>query len=229
MKRARAALGLAFAQVWRYLGTMVLANVTAIVLMLPILVVLVFVAALLRTYSVVAPALIIAIGVLPSPSNAGVQYIAHETANRNPLLWRDQVDGFRRYGLLALRTWLLSVAVTILLLGNAIFYSRLSFIGARVIEIGCVLGLIFWLALHLYVYPLLLEQEVKRVLLVYRNAALITVAQPLATVVVVLVWLVVLVAASFTGVIGVVGLALCAAIQQNAAAVLLPAFDRPTN
>jgi len=228
VKRARVVVWSSFAQVWRYLGTIVLANVTAMVLMLPILVLIVFVAALFRTSAVLAPAFIVAIGVLPSPSNAGVQYITHETANRNPLLWRDQIDGFRRYGLLALRAWLFSAAVTILLLGNAVFYSRLSFPGARVIEIGFVLGLIFWLALHLYVYPLLLEQEVKRVLLVYRNAALITVAQPLVTTVVVLVWLVVLVSASFTGVIGVVGLALCAAIQQNAAAVLLPTFNRPT-
>ena len=85
-----------------------------------------------------------------------------------------------------------------------------------------VLLLLFWLGIHLYVSPLLLAQSEARVLLAYRNAAVIMLSRPVASVLVSLVWLAALVFTSTTALATVIGLALAAAIQQNAFRLVVP-------
>lgn len=226
MVHALIAIRAAFHQIGLYLGLMLVTNVAGTVLTLPILVVGVAIGGAFHAVGPFAGALVVAIGVLPAPSGAGVQFVAHEAATRNPVLWRDQLDGLRRYAWPAFRVWVVSVLVSLLLAGNAVYYSRSGVPLARSIEIGWLLALLFWLVMHFYVYPLIIEQEQKRTLLIYRNAALIALARPLFTMVVALVWLVILFSMSLTGLIGIIGLSLCAAIQQNATAKILQTFDQ---
>ena len=82
--------------------------------------------------------------------------------------------------------------------------------------------LLFWLGVNMYVAPLLLAQEEARVLLAYRNAAVIMLSRRVASLTVSLIWLGALVITSATALATVIGLALAASIQQNAFRLLVP-------
>jgi hypothetical protein len=82
--------------------------------------------------------------------------------------------------------------------------------------------LLFWLGIHLYVAPLLLAQAEPRVLLAYRNAAVLMLSRPVASWTVILIWLGALVFTSTTALATIIGLALAASIQQNTLKRLLP-------
>jgi uncharacterized membrane protein YesL len=171
------------------------------------------------------------VGVMPNPCAGGVQFVAHELAGHQFVTWRDYLEGFQRYGRAALTLWLVSVGVSAILVGNILFYAHSLGSGGPVPHGVAVPLLMLWLSAfalwvsaHLYVFPLLLEQELKRARLVYRNALLMVVARPWTTLVVVPIWLALLVISSASGLATFIGLGLCAAIQHNAAAKLIPTF-----
>jgi uncharacterized membrane protein YesL len=87
-----------------------------------------------------------------------------------------------------------------------------------------VLLFAFWISIQLYIFPLLITQEVKSMRLIYKNATLMVIARPSVNAVVIPVWLAVLLFSSATGLATFIGLALGATIQHNAAAKLLPTF-----
>jgi hypothetical protein len=194
------------------------------VLSVPILVLVGIVSYATRSFSLIPLGVVLLIGILPNPGSAGLQALARELANREILTMGDQWRGLRHYWLLALRMWLLSSLVCTILVANATFYSRATFFGAGLVDFVALYLLLVWLAAHLYVYPLIVEQQDKSVLLIYRNALLMAVSRPLFTLVVFLIWIAVLAVAAATGLATVAGLALGAAIQQNAAARILPTF-----
>jgi hypothetical protein len=218
------ALGGAIRQFRLYLGLMLAANVSAAILLLPVLAVAAFVSVAFRAEGDIPLAMAVVVGILPSPSSAGAQFVAHETAITRVVFWRDVIDGLRHYAWPACRVWLTSLGVTVILIGNAAFYARLSFPGAAGIALIWLLLTVPWLAIHLYVFPLIMQQETPSLRLIYRNAALIALARPGFTVTVTTVWWAVLLGTSFTGLVGIFGLILCALIQQNALAVLLPSL-----
>jgi hypothetical protein len=82
--------------------------------------------------------------------------------------------------------------------------------------------LLLWLGVHLYVAPLLLAQVEPRALLAYRNAAVMMLSRPVASLNASLIWLGALVFTSATALATIIGLALAASIQQNALRLLLP-------
>jgi hypothetical protein len=84
------------------------------------------------------------------------------------------------------------------------------------------LTLFLWLGVNLYVAPLLLAQAEPRVLLAYRNAAVIMLSRPVASLAVSVIWLGVLLLTSATALATIIGLALAASIQQNTLRLLLP-------
>jgi uncharacterized membrane protein YesL len=220
MREALGVLGDAFSGTSRRLWGMGVANVTAILLSLPGAAVLTLVLLATRmpdTLALVA----IAVAVLPNPFAAGLQFIANESARGEGIFLSDMWDGLRRYFLLALKGWLLSVGGTMVIFANLRFYPSLQGPLGVVVEVFWFYVLVVWLAMHLYVYPLLMEQRVKRLVLIYRNAFVMTATRPLFSIVVAVAWLFILLLASLTGLIAVVGLALGACIQHNAAITLM--------
>jgi uncharacterized membrane protein YesL len=169
--------------------------------------------------------IVVAIAVLPNPATAGVQYVTHELARGEAVFLSDQWDGLRRFSALALRAWLLSLLVTVVILANIALYLRAHFPLALPLALIWLYILVVWLAALVYVYPLIVEQRVRRVLLVYRNAFIMAASRPMFTIVTLLLWLAVLLLTAGTTGIVVVGLAIGAAIQQNAAAALLPTLS----
>jgi hypothetical protein len=159
----------------------------------------------------------------------GLQTLARELARGDTAGFREQWQGLRMYWRVSLRAWLIAAAITVVSVVNMAFYgtqaanpaARFHAVAAPLFVVWTLI-LVLWLGVHLYVAPLLLAQTEARVLLAYRNAAVVMLSRPVASVAVSLVWLGALVFTSFTALATVIGLALAACIQQNALRLLLP-------
>ncbi|MBV9280917.1 MAG: hypothetical protein JOZ41_12620 [Chloroflexi bacterium] len=206
--------------------TAVLVNLTATILSLPIVALVGVAAVAAHSVNVVLAGLVLLIVILPNPLAAGLHHVIHELARGEPVYLSEQFDGLRRYGLPALKAWLMSLPVTVLIVFNLAFYGAAHVPFAGPLTIIWVYILLTWLSVHLYVYPLLMEQDVPRLFLLYRNAFIMTVSRPLFTLVVVPIWLAVVVVCVATGLAAVFGLALAAAMQHIATLRVLPTFAR---
>jgi hypothetical protein len=161
----------------------------------------------------------------------GLRSLLGEAARKNAPEPADQWRGLKENWLPALKAWVVSAAGTAFAGLNLLFYasqaaspsSGLHGIGAPLTAIWAVL-LLFWIGMHLYVAPLLLSQERDDLLLLYRNAAVLALSRPITTWTAVPLWIAVLLLASITGLLTLIGLALAAAIQQNTLRLLLPTF-----
>lgn len=225
------AIGSALAQVLTHVTASLLGNLVAILLSVPLIVAIGALAVGVKSFSLVPLGVAFLIGVLPNPCTAGVQVVAHELATGEVVTFGDYWKGLRRYARLATLVWLLSLIASAVMLGNIIFYVRQVGSGASHFHtiagpllVLWVLVFVIWISIHLYVFPLLVEQEIKNIWLIYRNAALMVLSRPGATLVVVPVWLAILIVSSATGLATLLGLALGASIQHNATAKLLPTF-----
>ena len=216
-------------QVFSHLALSFGANVLAMLFSLPIVLALVAVAFVVHSLSVVPLGIAVLVGVLPNPACLGLQTIARELACGHGAAFGEQWDAFRAHWRVGLRAWLIGAAGTAVLSLNVVFWaaqatnpgSRLHAVAAPLFLVWG-LGLLFWLGTHLYVAPLLLAQEEPRALLAYRNAVVMMLSRPIAGWAVIVIWLGVLVFTSATALATVIGLALAAAIQQNAFRRLLP-------
>ena len=223
------AVGSSCSQVFSHLALSFGGNVLAMVLSLPIVLLSIVVAFLAHSLSVVPLAIAILVGALPNPACMGLQTLARELAHGETAGFGEQWRGLRTYWRVSLRAWLLAAAITITCVLNAAFYERqaanpgssLHAVAAPLFFVWALL-LLLWLGVHLYVAPLLLAQTEARVLLAYRNAAVVMLSRPLASLAVSLVWLGALVFTSVTALATIIGLALAACIQQNTFRLLLP-------
>ncbi len=125
-----------------------------------------------------------AILVIPlAPVSAGLYYISHRIAHEQRVGADFFKEAVRDFLWPSLRLGVLDVVILITILVNLMFYSRFTN-WIRLITILWIYGLILWAAAQLYLFPLLFEQQEPKVLTVVRNAAVLVLAQPLFTLVV---------------------------------------------
>src|SRR5579871_4176973 len=157
-------IGAAFMQIYTHAVASLGSNVVSILLSLPIVAVVAAGAFFSRSFLLLPLGVGLLLAVLPNPAAAGTQFLNHLLANGDYLTFGDYRAGLREYWRFALRCWLVSVAISILLIGNAAFYLRLNTSVSGFLAIVWLFVLSAWLAAHLYVYPLIMQQEVQRVL-----------------------------------------------------------------
>jgi hypothetical protein len=223
------AVGSSCYQVFSHLALSFGGNVLAMLLSLPIVLVSIVAAYAVHSLSLVPLCIALLVGALPNPACMGLQTLARELARGDTANFGEQWQGLRMYWRVSLRAWLIAAAITAACVLNMAFYAtqaanpaaRLHAVAAPLLVVWTLI-LFLWLGVHLYVAPLLLAQTEARVLLAYRNAAVIMLSRPVASVTVSLVWLGALVFTSATALATVIGLALAASIQQNALRLLLP-------
>ena len=116
------AVGSALAQVFSRVLLMLLGNLSAMVMSLPLLFLATFLSLLAGSLVVLPLWVALLVGVLPNPALAGPQLTARELAHGEPVDWSDQVAGWREYGLTALIAWLFAACITLILVGNFAFY-----------------------------------------------------------------------------------------------------------
>ena len=223
------AVGSACHQVFSHLAVSFGGNVFAMLLSLPIVLLSIVAAFAVHSPSLVPLGIALLVGALPNPACMGLQTLARELARGDTADFGDQRQGLRMYWKVSLRAWFIGAAIAFTCVLNMAFYatqaanpgSRLHAVGAPLFVVWALI-LFLWLGIQLYVAPLLLAQAEARVLLAYRNAVVIMLSRPAASLLVCLVWLGALVFTSATGLATVIGLALAASIQQNALKLLLP-------
>jgi uncharacterized membrane protein YesL len=225
------AIGSAFRQVLTHVTASLLANVMAAVLSAPIILIAGAAAYGARSLSLIPIGVALLAGVLPNPCAAGLHAVAREFATSGYATFSEHWTGLREYFFPALKAWLLSLVVTVLIVANLVFYVRAIGSASGIVS-SVAPGLLFawvlifalWIAIHLYIFPLIVAQDVKSLRLVYRNAFMMALARPGVTACVVPIWIVLLLLCSASGLITFIGLTLCATIQHNTAAKLLPTF-----
>jgi len=107
------------------------------------------------------------------PATAGVYYLTNQLARGETVSFSLFVQGMRRY---FRRSWLLAiivVVISVLLAVNLLFYANLANQWVRLLSVFWGYLIVFWLAMLIYLFPLLIEQESKSLLLILRNAALL--------------------------------------------------------
>ncbi|GAC1445739.1 MAG: hypothetical protein NVSMB52_08070 [Chloroflexota bacterium] len=211
----------------------VTANLVAMVLSVPVLLAISVLALGLHHANVLPFGVALFIGILPNPATAGLHVGMRNLLIGDYITVRVQWEALKEYHRAATKTWLTSAALSIALAANLIFYVHLASSGGasfRIITTCLALiwaGILyFWICMHLYVFPLLLQQESRRIVVVYRNASLMVLSRPLFTSIVAPVWVLVVLFASASGLATVIGLAVSVAIQHSAFTRLLPQFKR---
>jgi len=223
------AVGSSCYQVFSHLALSFGGNVLAMLLSLPIVLVTIGVAFVVHSLSLVPLGIALLVGALPNPACMGLHTLARELARGDTADFGEQRQALRMYWRVSLRAWSIAAAIAITCVLNMAFYAtqamnpatRLHAVAAPLFAVWTFI-LFLWLGINLYVAPLLLAQAEARVLLAYRNAAVIMLTRPVASLTVSVIWLGVLVFTSATGLATIIGLALAASIQQNTLRLLLP-------
>lgn len=109
---------------------------------------------------------------------AGIYYAANRMARHEYVDWHTFFEGFRKYWGMGLRWTLVNLLALAIMLYNFWFYGQFQ-AGWAPWARGLVLGLlVLWLLLQAYTFPLLLEQEDRRLVTALRNSVVIYLKRP---------------------------------------------------
>lgn len=106
----------------------------------------------------------------PNPMAAGIHLWANRLVKEERVEFSLYWEGLRTYWRPALVLFLLSGVGLMLLVANALFYLQSQIVPLKIFGIVWVYAIVLCLAMQLFLLPLLIEQEDKRLRLVLRNA-----------------------------------------------------------
>jgi hypothetical protein len=123
---------------------------------------------------------LLALGVFLFPiSTAGIYYVTHRVARGKTFHFADFIEGVRIYWWRAILWLLANLLVIWLIWVNLWFYSgRLGGVWGFVVGGFWLALLAFWLVMQLYFWPMLIQIEEPRMLLAWRNSALLILVNP---------------------------------------------------
>lgn len=112
------------------------------------------------------------------PATAGLYYATNQLAHQKHVTWRTFFEGFRSHFWLGWHWGLANLLVLMVLGFNFWFYGRVEASWAVWAQ-GALLGLMgLWGFLQLYTFPLLLEQEDRRMRIALRNSLVLFLKHP---------------------------------------------------
>ncbi len=139
---------------------------------------------------------------VPSPALVGLHTLGRELARGEGVSWSLFWRTTRRYFWRSLAIYAISLVATILLSISMRFYLSSDNTVLQWIGFGWLYVFLIWLIMHLYLLPLMLEQERRNLPRLYRNAFIVVAAKPLLSVFLLLASLLLVI----LGVITVIGL-----------------------
>jgi uncharacterized membrane protein YesL len=131
---------------------------------------------------------------LVAPATAGLYCVAQRVVEGRVTSWRVFFAGFREYLLPSWRVYGLWALGLMLILINLQFYNRVNSSVGLFLNILFLYVLLVWLALLIYIGPLLLLQSDKRIRVIARNAFLMALGRPIFTLLTLIMMLVIFVA-----------------------------------
>jgi hypothetical protein len=116
--------------------------------------------------------------ILVSPATASLYGMAHDLVRGRPIQFSQFWGGVRSYRGLSWKVGGVLCLSGLILVVDVVFYLRARHVVFSIIGILGAWALLFWLALQIYVYPLMIAQEDKRIKSILKNAAMLTLAFP---------------------------------------------------
>lgn len=117
----------------------------------------------------------------PNPAAAGIHLWANRLVKEERVEFALFWEGLRSYLGKSVVLYMISTVGLLLLIVNALFYLRSEMLALRIFGIIWLYAILIWLAMQIYMLPLLVEQEDKRIRLVLRNAFFLTVTNIIPT------------------------------------------------
>jgi uncharacterized membrane protein YesL len=137
------------------------------------------------------------------PATAGLFYVVRRLTDINEseqTTWRHFFEGFKYYWLRSWQLMAINLAIVAVIMISFLFYFNREQTALRLIAVPVFYIMLLWLGMQLYLFPLLITQEVKQLRLMFRNALVLVAGNVIFTVVLGLLLLsVVLVAAALAG------------------------------
>jgi hypothetical protein len=127
---------------------------------------------------VIIPVALLSLGIF-AVTTAGIYYVTSRVAHAKTFHFYDFVEGIKIYWWRALLWLLINMLVVALIIMNLRFYPTV-FEGIWTLFVsGLWLALlVFWLTMQVYYWPLVIQQEEPKLLLGWRNAAYLVLANP---------------------------------------------------
>jgi uncharacterized membrane protein YesL len=128
--------------------------------------------------------------ILAPPATAAVYHVTSLIAREKRIEFNYFWQGFKAY---LGRSWaiagVLIVVGAILAIDVMFFFDRLDNTAFLVMFLVSLWAVVFWVAIQIYLYPLMVSLEDKSLLLIFKNAALLTLAYPLFSLIIVIVFI----------------------------------------
>jgi uncharacterized membrane protein YesL len=168
-------LWLALKDTFDELGTLIVANLLWLLMSAPLM--------LLGLYNVLQAnilpgVLVLLLSVLPAgPATAGLYALADRITEGRAVSVRNFFEGVRAYAKLSWQVYGLWTVGLIVIVTNLTFYPNMGTVGLFLMVVFLYL-LVIWWGLLIYIGPLMLLQQDKRIRLIARNALLMTMGRP---------------------------------------------------
>lgn len=118
---------------------------------------------------------------LPNPASLGLHTVAAVMSRRDSPTWDQFVAGLKGNVGLGLTLFAIGLTVTVVLAVNLLFYLGAQPELLRFVAVLFAYLLLYWLAMQLYLGPLVVQLGERRILSLYRRAAMLVLAHPLST------------------------------------------------
>jgi len=156
------------------------------------------------------------------PATAALFYSTNRVVQGRVIKIEHFFAAFREYFTKSWQLAAIGLGTTLVIVINLCFYALSRHELVRLIAIPFGSLLLFWLGMNVYTFPLLIAQEDKKIVLILKNAALLTLANPLFTFALLsLLALIILIGAFITGPFLLVSPSIIATIESQALATLL--------
>jgi uncharacterized membrane protein YesL len=130
----------------------------------------------------IAAGITLLLAVLPlAPASAGLSLIAQRVVEGRTFGWRMFFDGFRETRVLSWQVYGLWMIGLLLVFVNLGFYGQFSSAIGAFLSVLFIYILLIWLSLLIYLGPLMVLQNDKRVRTIWRNALILALGRPFFT------------------------------------------------
>ncbi len=118
---------------------------------------------------------------LPNPAAVGLHTVAAVMLRHDSPTWEQFLAGLKGNVRLGLTMFAIGLIVTVVLTVNLLFYLGAQPELVRFVAVVFAYLLLYWLAMQLYLGPLVVQVGERRLLSLYRRAGMLVLAQPLFT------------------------------------------------
>lgn len=137
------------------------------------------------------------------PATAGLFHVVRRLTNLDEseqTTWRHFFEGFRYYWLKSWQLMAINLVMGFVIIFGFIFYFNQTQSPLRFVSVPVFYIVLLWSSMQLYLFPLLIEQKDKRIRLVFKDALVLALGNPIFTIVFGLLLIsVVLVTSTLTG------------------------------